>query len=577
VRFRPAIGFSALLLMSFPAMNDAQDRSQARSMVITKRGIVATAQTLASQAGAEVLARGGSAVDAAIAANAVLAVVEPMMNGIGGDLFALHWDAKTGKLTGINASGWSPKRLTIDALRERGFTSMPSGGIHTVTVPGCVAGWARMHQRFGRMAWRELFKPAIYYAENGFPVTELIQWDWDNASYKLDDNARRVFLHEGAAPKVGEMFRNPELGHALRLIADLGAAAFYGGPIGEAILKTSHSLGGLMSADDLREYQPEWVEPISTTYRDWKIYQLPPNGQGVGTLEILNILETFPVSEYGPADAWHVKMEAAKLGLEDVKHYVSDPRFTNTRVEGLLSKDYAKQRARLITRDTALCDTAPGEPPAGHGNTTYLSVVDRDGNIVSWIQSISDIFGSGIAVEGMGFLLQDRGGSFNLDPKHANVLAPRKRPFHTIIPGFMERGSTHVGFGIMRGMNQAQAQAQFVSNIADHQMNIQMALEAPRFTKLTLGGCEIRIESRVPETVRDELTKRGHKLIVVGDYSGWMGGGQAVLHDSASKTNYGASSPRKDGAAIPEADPYFAGQGSVSDKRTSQRSMQRVR
>ncbi len=547
--------------MALPGLTLAQDRSQARSMVITKRGIVATAQTLASQAGAQVLAKGGSAVDAAIAANAVLGLVEPMMNGMGGDLFALVWDAHAGKLTGINASGWAPRKLTPEFLKAQGFSTMPSSGIHTVTVPGCVDGWSKLHKRFGKLPWADLFKPAIYYAENGFPVTELIQYDWDNAAYKLnsDENARRVYLPGGHAPKMGETFRNPELAHAYRLVAELGRAAFYDGPIGKALLKTSSGLGGTMTAEDLREFESEWVEPISTQYRDWKIYQLPPNGQGVGTLEMLNIMEAFPIGDYSQAgvDALHVKIEAQKLAAQDSKRYIGDPRFEKIRTEGLLSKTYAKQRAALINPQKANCDVQPGTPPVGHGNTTYLSVIDKDGNIVSWIQSISDIFGSGIGVEGMGFILHDRGGAFVLDPKHPNTLASRKRPFHTIIPGFMEKGDQHIGFGIMRGMNQAQAQAQYVSNIVDHGMNIQSALEAPRFTKLTLGGCELRIESRVPESVRDELTRRGHQLIVVGDYSGWMGGGQAVLRDSATKTNYGASSPRKDGAAIPEPDPYF--------------------
>jgi gamma-glutamyltranspeptidase/glutathione hydrolase len=374
-----------------------------------------------------------------------------------------------------------------------------------------------------------------------------------------DDNARAVYLRDGAAPKVGEIFRNPQLAHAFRLIAELGAAAFYSGPIGEALLKTSRHYGGTLTAEDLREYQSEWVQPISTQYRDWKIYQLPPNGQGIGTLEMLNIMENFPIGGYGQdsADAFHVKIEAQKLATQDLKRYIADPRFSTVPVAGLLSKPYAKQRAALIDPRKANCDVEPGKPESGHGNTTYLSVVDKDGNIVSWIQSISDIFGSGIAVEGMGFLLHDRGSAFVLDTDHPNALGPRKRPFHTIIPGFMERGEQHIGFGIMRGMNQAQAQAQFVSNIADHQMNIQYALEAPRFTKPSLGGCELRIEARVPEATREELNKRGHQLSVMGDFSGYMGGGQAVLHNSASKVNYGASSPRKDGAAIPEPDPYF--------------------
>jgi len=545
--------------MFFPALASAQDRSQARSLVLTTRGIVATAQTLASQAGAQVLARGGSAVDAAIAANAVLSVVEPMMDGPGGDLFALYWDAKTGKLSGINASGWSPKALTPEYLDQHNASL---SGIHTVTVPGCVAGWEQLHKRFGRLPWKDLFRPAIYYAEIGFPVTELIQWDWEDSAGKLraDDNAKRIFLPHGEAPKIGEIFRNPELAHAFRVISDLGAAALYGsGPIGEALLKTSQRLGGTMTADDLREFKPEWVEPISTDYRGWKVFQLPPNGQGIGTIEMLNILESFPIGDFeqSSANALHLKIEAQKLSAQDLKRYVADPRVANVPTNALLSKAYAKERSALIANDRAQCDAEPGKPQDGHGNTTYLSVVDKDGNIVSLIQSISDIFGSGIAVEGFGFVLHDRGSAFSLDPSHPNSLGPRKRPFHTIIPGFMERGDEHIGFGIMRGMNQAQAQAQFVSNVVDHKMNLQAALEAPRFTKLNLGGCDVRVEGRIPASVREELVKRGHELIVQGDFSGFMGGGQAVSHNTTSHVNAGASSPRKDGAAIPEPDPYF--------------------
>ena len=539
----------------------AQERSQARSMVITRRGIVATSQALASQAGAQILARGGSAVDAAIAANAVLAVVEPMMCGMGGDLFAIYWDAKTGRLTGINASGWTPKGLGIEWLKAHDHYSMPSTGIHTVTVPGAVDGWDKMHRKFGRLPWHDLFQPAIYYARHGFPVTEIIQYDWDGTSGKLsrDPNAARVFLKNGQAPKVGEVFRNPELTGAFELLASGGAAAFYRGPITEAILKTSQRLGGTLAAEDFAEFQSEWVQPISTTYRGWTVYEMPPNGQGIGTLEMLNIMEQFPLPEYAQdsAEAFHLKIEAQKLSFADMRRWVGDPRSVKVPAEGLLSKEYAKERAKLIDSKQARCDTTPGDP-SEVGHTIYLSVIDAEGNIVSWIQSISDLFGSGVCVDGMGFHLHDRAGGMTLDPSQPNALAPRKRPFHTIIPGFMEKGDLHIGFGIQRGLNQAQAQAQFASNIADHRMNIQAALEAPRFTKTTLGGCDVRIESRVPAEAREELTRRGHWLTVGGEYSGYMGGGQAVLRDSTNKVNYGASSPRKDGAAIPEPDPYFA-------------------
>jgi gamma-glutamyltranspeptidase/glutathione hydrolase len=546
-------------MLSAPAIS--VERTHARSMVISRRGIVATSQTLASQAGAQVLARGGSAVDAAIAANAVLQVVEPMMNGMGGDLFAIHWNARTKELTGLNASGWAPRGLTLEFLRGKGYRAMPQEGIHSVTVPGCVEGWAKLHRRFGRLPWRELFRPAIYYATHGFPVTELIQAAWAASEAKLrqDDNARRLYLPEGRAPRVGEVYRNPELAGALRLVAEGGAAAFYRGPIAEAILKTSQRLGGTMAAADLSEFQAEWVAPIATEYRGWKIYELPPNGQGIAALEMLNILERFPVGSFkaGGADDFHYKIEAQKLAYQDLARYVADPRFASVPVDGLLSKEYAARRAALIDPNRARCDVSPGDPPASSGDTVYLSVVDKEGNIVSLIQSIYLAFGSGIVVEGMGFHLHNRAGLFSFDDKHPNALAPRKRPFHTIIPAFMEKGNLHVGFGIMGGLNQAQAHVQFVSNIVDHGMNLQAALEAPRFTKLNFGGCDLLIEGRVPPEVREELKRRGHILDVRNDFDDLLGGGQAVMHDSAAGVNYGASSPRKDGAAVPEPDPYF--------------------
>jgi gamma-glutamyltranspeptidase/glutathione hydrolase len=426
-----------------------------------------------------------------------------------------------------------------------------------VTVPGCVDGWEKLHQRFGRLPWADLFKPAIYYAENGFPVTELVQWEWENSSVNLQDEARAVYLPGGRAPRVGDIFHNSQLGHAFRLIAERGAEAVYRGSIGEAILKTSQRYGGTMTADDLREYQSEWVEPISTSYRGWRVYELPPNGQGIGTLQMLNILENFPLGDYSQdsAEAFHLKIEAQKLATQDLRRYVGDPRHASIPVDGLLSKDYARQRADLIDRQHANCESAPGKPQ--HGHTTYLAAADKEGNVVSWIQSIANFFGSGILVEGMGMLLHDRGASFDSERGHPNALGPRKRPFHTIIPGFMQNGCRHAAFGIMRGLNQAQAQMQLVTNVVDHQMNIQHALEAPRFTKSSLGGCDVQIESRVPDETRSELAKRGHRLSVVGDYSEYMGGGQVVMHDSVSQVNYGASSPRKDGAAIPEPDPYF--------------------
>ena len=537
------------------------DRAQARSMVISREGIVATEQTLASQAGAQILARGGSAADAAIAANAVMGVIEPMMNGIGGDLFAIEWDARTGKLTGLNASGWAPEKLTPALLAGKGITRMPQAGIYSVTVPGCVRGWEALHQKFGRLSWAEIFRPAIYFARTGFPVAEwdAIYWKAEEEKIAADPNAKRVYLVDGRTPAVGEVFRNPEYGRALELIASQGPAAFYEGPIAKAILATSDRLGGVMTAADLGDFRPEWVQPISTTYRGWTVYELPPNGQGMAALEMLNIMEKFPLGEYGfaSADSFHVKLEAQKLAYSDLRRYNADPRFVPVPAAGIISKAYGAERAWTIDRGHAHCDVTPGDPDRFGHDTTYLTVVDRDGNIVSLIQSLFSGFGSGVVVDDYGFALQNRGALFLLDPQHPDVLAPHKRPFHTIIPAFMEAGSRHIGFGIMGGLNQAQAHAQFVSDVADYAMNIQGALEAPRFTNPSFGGCRFLIEDRVPENVRRELIAKGHELEVRGDFSSAMGGGQAVMHDSTSGINYGASDPRKDGAAVPEPAEYF--------------------
>ncbi len=522
-------------------------------MVITRYGIVATSYTLASQAGAQILARGGSAVDAAIAANAVLGVGEPMMNGMGGDLFAIYWEAKTGKLYGLNSSGWAPSGLSIEHLRARDVTQMPESGIDTVTVPGAVAGWGALHHRFGRLPWKDLFQPAIFYAENGFPVPELIHAFWAGDASALQQPT--PLLPNGKAPGLGEVFQNRELGNALRLVANQGTKAFYEGEIARAILATSDALGGTMKADDLAQFAPEWVEPISTTYRGWTVYELPPNVQGMAALEMLNIMETAPASPEGPHSVTelHKKIEAMKLAYADLYRYNADPRFAKVPVKGLLSKEYARERATQINPQRANCDVGPGKPPASE--TTYLSVVDRDGNIVSLIQSNYASFGSGITVRGMGFVLQNRGALFTLDPSHPNALAPRKRPFHTIIPAFMERGDQHIGFGIMGGPNQPLAHAQFVSNVVDYGMNIQAALEAARFTVSPQRGCHIVIESRVPPEVRDKLSGMGHQFKVEREYSTSMGRGQAVMHDTRTNVNYGASDARADGAAEPEPPP----------------------
>jgi gamma-glutamyltranspeptidase/glutathione hydrolase len=549
------IAAAVLLLTTFMS---ARDRSNARSMVVTRYGIVATSHVQASVAGSQILARGGSAVDAAIAANAVLGVTEPMMNGMGGDLFAIYWEAKTGKLYGLNASGWAPRALTIEHLKAKGLTSMPPAGIDSVTVPGAVAGWQALHQRFGKLPWKDLFPSAIFYADEGYAVPEIIASYWNDASGWIanDAEAQKIYLPGGKPPAVGQVFQNHDLAKALRLVAENGADAFYKGEIARAILNTSHALGGTIAAEDLAEFSPEWVEPISTTYRDWTIYELPPNGQGMAALEMLNIMETSRPSPDGPLSAaeLHKKIEAMKLAYADLARYNADPRFAKIPVKGILSKEYARERAKLIDPAKANCEVAAGAPP--FSDTTYLTVVDREGNIVSLIQSNYEAFGAGLAVRGMGFVLQDRGALFSLDPASPNALVPRKRPFHTIIPAFMERGDQHIGFGIMGGANQPLAHAQFVSNVVDYGMNIQEAMETARFTVSPQRGCNIVIESRVSPEVRQKLSSMGHQLDVRREYTTAMGRGQAVLHDSKSKVNYGASDARADGAAEPEPPPH---------------------
>ncbi len=545
----------ALSLLLAATTLHAQGRNYGRSMVISNQGIVATTQVLASQAGAMILAKGGSAVDAAIAANAVLGVTEPMMTGLGGDLFVMYWDAKTGKLTGLNSSGPAPQALSPAFLASKGITAMPPNGIHSVTVPGAVAGWYRMHQKFGKLPWKDLFQPAIAFAEKGHGVHETMAEIWNNPALirglQSNPESARVLLPGGKPLQTGDLFRNPDQARALRLIADQGPDAFYKGEIAAAILKTSQHLGGTMTSQDLASFSPEFVEPISIDYRGWRVYELPPNGQGVAALEMLRIMSTKPAAPapFSPAEM-HLRIEAMKLAYSDVHRYVADPRTYDSPVAAILSDSYTNKRAALIDPEKANCGVKAGEPTGS--NTTYLTVVDKDGNIASWIQSIYSDWGSRVMVEGMGFELQNRGGAFTLEPNHPNVLAGGKRPFHTIIPAFMEKGDQHIGFGIMGGAVQPLAHAEFVSNLVDYGMNIQAAMEAPRFFKANAPGCDLSIEARVPKETIQQLTAMGHVIRVSADYWQTMGRGQAILHNSTTGMNFAASEPRADGAAIPE-------------------------
>jgi gamma-glutamyltranspeptidase/glutathione hydrolase len=535
-----------------------------RSIVSTKLGIVTATHPLAARAGAEILERGGNAADAAIAANAMIGLMEPASNGLGGDLFVVYYEAATGKIQGLNASGWSPTRLTPQFLRSKGIAEMPATGIHTVTVPGVASGWDALARRFGTKPLSELLAPAIYYAEEGFPVSEVIAAGWANAVERLSQysNSAKTYLPNGRPPACGEVFRNPDLARSLRRIGEHGRDGFYKGPTAEAILRVSAELGGAMAQADLEEFQPEWVTPIHSTYRGWTIHELPPNTTGIAALMMLNIMEQFPLGDWGfhSAKSLHVMIEAKKLAFADLLRYIGDPHFSKLPVQTLLSKAHAKDRAHQIDMRRAAARAEPAQLPGytkSTGNDTiYLCAVDPQGNIASLIQSIYSGFGSAIVPPDTGFALHNRGALFTMEPGHVNTLAPRKRPLHTIIPAFMEKDGQRIGFGIMGGFNQPQAHAQFVAGIADYGFTIQEALEAGRFTKLTFDGCDVDIEPLIPEGVRAELQSFGHELSVAPPRSGMFGWGQAVMSD-ANGIHYGASEPRHDGAAIPQFAPVF--------------------
>jgi len=545
------------------ARKPAPTRQQGRSLVISRYGMVATSQTLAAQAGAQVLEAGGNAIDAAIAANAVMGVVEPESDGLGGDLFAIYYEAKTGKLYGLNASGWSSGRSTVGSLTSKGIKKMPQDGINSVSVPGSVAGWEALRTRFGTMPYSKLLASAIAYAQDGFPVTEWIGEDWERNAKKLarDPYTRATYLPEGHPLQVGEVFRNADLANSLRLIAASGPDAFYKGPLAAAIVKRSKELDGPLEAADFADYKVEWVEPLTVKYRDWTVAELPPNGVGVVVLSMLNIMERFPLASYGAgsARALHVMIEAKKLAYADMIRHVGDPAFSKIPVGAMLSKDYAAKQAELINPDKASCKPLPAELASltglANSDTIYLTVVDHEGNQISFLESNFGLFGSGLVAPGTGFILQNRAGLFSLDDG-PNQLAPHKRPLHTLVPGMMMKGNTRVTFGFIGGFNQAQAGAQFVANVADFGMNVQKALESPRFTKGTFDGCDVTLESPVAPPVLEELKRLGHDVRVVPPLSSAVGGGQSIMHNDAG-VNFGGSDPRKDGAAVPEPPHVF--------------------
>src|SRR5687768_1547557 len=534
-----------------------------RSEVIATHGMAATSHPLVSQIALDVLKRGGTAVDAAIAANAAIGLMEPTGNGVGGDLFAIVWDAKTKKLHGLNASGRSPKSLTLGKLKSElaklEVKSIPPRGPLPVSVPGTVDGWFELHGRFGRIPMKELLQPAIDYARNGFPVTEVIAEGWARNAQLLKQypNFAETFMPNGRAPAKGEVFRNPLLANTLAAIAAGGRDAFYKGDIAQRIEKYLRANGGYLTADDLASHASEWVEPASINYRGYDVWELPPNTQGIAALQMLNILEAYDLKSmgYGSAEYLHLFVEAKKLAFEDRARYDADPAFAKIPLQALLSKEYAARQRTLITPKAAR-EYAPDPKALEQGDTIYMTVADAAGNMVSLIQSNYRGMGSGMTPDGCGFILQDRGELFSLTPGHANVYAPGKRPFHTIIPAFVTKdGKPWLSFGVMGGAMQPQGHVQIVVNLIDFGMNLQEAGDVPRVRhdgsseptgeRMTDGG-EIVLEQGHSADVVKALEARGHKVKVAND--GDFGGYQAILRN-ADGVYFGASESRKDGAA----------------------------
>jgi len=527
-----------------------------RSEVIAAHGMVASSHPLATQIGLEILKQGGSAVDAAIAVNAALGLMEPTGNGIGGDLFAIVWDAKSKKLYGLNASGPAPKKLSLEYFQKNNLSKYPEFGPLPVTVPGAVAGWSELHKKFGKLPIKRLFKPTIAYAREGFPVTETIAYYFTLNKQRFQDypNFKEVWMANGDVPKTGEIFKNPALGNTLETLADKGLSEFYTGDIARITADFIQAQGGFLSYDDLASYRPEWVQPISTDYRGYEVWELPPNTQGLATLQILNILEGFNLAELGlySTEYIHLFIEAKKLAFADRAKFYADPRFAKLPIETLLSKDYATKRRQEINPKKAALVDASGLPQ--YGDTVYLTTADQEGNMVSLIQSNYSGMGSGMTPPKLGFMLQNRGTLFSLDPKHLNVVAGGKRSFHTIIPAFVTKdGDPYISFGVMGGATQPQAQAQVLINIIDFGMNLQEAGDAPRIVhsgssqpsgeRMRSGGT-VSLESAFDEKIRKELVEMGHTLKYE---KGSFGGYQAIMKKNG--VYYGASESRKDGQA----------------------------
>jgi gamma-glutamyltranspeptidase/glutathione hydrolase len=561
---RPAFAFACCLVAASVGEAIAMDRITgrefaSRSEVIAPHAMAATSHPLVTQIALDVMKAGGTAVDAAIAADAALGLMEPTGSGIGGDLFAIVWNAKTKKLYGLNASGRSPQSLTFEYFKSQGLTQIPQRGPLPVSVPGCVDGWYELHDRFGKLPMKKVLEPAIRYARDGFPMTELIAYYWSRSAEVFADekkfpNFASTYLIDGRAPRPGDIFRNPDLAHTYEKIAKGGRDAFYRGEIAKTIDEFIHANGGFLSASDLTAHKSEWVDPISTNYRGYDVWELPPNTQGVTALEILNILEGYDFSkiEFGSADHIHYVIESIKLAFEDRANYIADPAFAKVPTSTLLSKEYATTRRALIDPAKAAKRVEPGKP--GGADTVYLTVADAQGNMVSLIQSNYRGMGSGMVPTGLGFMLQDRGELFDLTEGRANTYAPGKRPFHTIIPAFVTKdGAPFISFGVMGGSMQPQGHVQVLMNLIDFGMNLQEAGDAPRFRiddtseptgeRMTGGGAVFLETGFSMETMR-ELAARGHDVHIGRD---GFGGYQAIKR--ANGVYFGASESRKDGQA----------------------------
>ncbi|MEZ4888376.1 MAG: gamma-glutamyltransferase [Chitinophagales bacterium] len=530
-----------------------------RSEVIAQQGMAATSHPLATQVAIDILKKGGTAVDAAIAANACLGLMEPVGCGMGGDLFAIVWDAKTQKLHALNASGRSPKSLTLDYFKEKGIEKIPSLGPLPVSVPGCVDGWFELHGKFGKMPMKDILQPAIDYARNGFPLTELIAYYWGrNVPYiSKYPNVLATYTIEGKTPQKGQIFKNPDLANTLEKVAKKGRDVFYKGEIAKTIDAFMKANGGFLSYEDMASHHSDWVEPVSTNYRSYDVWELPPSGQGIAALQILNVLEAYDLKSmgFGSQEYTHLFIEAKKLAFEDRAKYYCDMDFNNVPVQQLISKEYAAERRKLIDEKRAARTFNAGELETGE--TIYLTVADKDGNMVSFIQSNYRGMGSGMLPDGLGFILQDRGELFSLEEGHFNVFEPNKRPFHTIIPAFVTKdGKPFMSFGVMGGAMQPQGHAQIVINMIDFGMNLQEAGDAPRIRhegssqptgEQMKDGGTVYLENGFSEEVIRELAKKGHQISYsVGGYGGY----QAILFDAENGVYYGASESRKDGCAM---------------------------